>query len=45
MIVRAARRPGEVLVKLDYLGDPLITDGVKDAVKEVARLIREIASK
>jgi tRNA (guanine-N7-)-methyltransferase len=45
VIVRAARRSGEVLVKLDYLGDPLITEGVKDAVREVARLIKEIASK
>lgn len=43
VLIRAAKRRGELVIKLDYLGDPLITDGVKDAVREVARFIREIA--
>ena len=44
VLVRAAKKSGELIVKLDYLGDPLITDGVKEAVREVARFIRDIAS-
>ncbi len=43
VLIRAAKRPGELIVKLDYLGDPLITEGVKEAVREVARFIEELA--